>query len=184
MEQKEIMSLLARVRMGDDEAFSLLASRFAGMTEGLVRSFSRGLCDLDGSELSQEAQVALYRAAHAYKESDDVTFGLFARVCVRNALISHLRRRKLPAGVSLCSLDPLLPLEEREPVAPLLEAEQLAILVAKMVGALSDYEQSVFALLVEGEETAFIADALGKSEKSVKNAVFRVQTKLRALLGN
>ena len=183
MEQKELMSLLARVRMGEDEAFSLLASRFAGMTEGLVRSFSRGLCEADGRELSQEAQVALYRAAHAYKASDAVTFGLYARVCVRNALISYLRRRKLPDGVSLCSFDPLLPLEEREPVAPLLEAEQLAALVAGAMRALSPYEQSVFTLLVEGEEIPSIAERLGKSEKSVKNAVFRVQTKLRALLG-
>ena len=183
MEQKELMSLLARVRMGEDEAFSLLASRFAGMTEGLVRSFSRGLCEADGSELSQEAQVALYRAAHAYKESEAVTFGLYARVCVRNALISYLRRRKLPEGVSLCSLDPLLPLEGGEPVLPLLEAEQLALLVAQAMKKLSQYEQSVFTLLLEGDSPSCIAKTLGKSEKSVQNAVFRVQTKLRALLG-
>ena len=183
MEQMELVSLLARVRMGEDEAFSLLASRFSGMTEGLVRSFSRGLCEADGCELAQEAQVALYRAAHAYKESEAVTFGLYARVCVRNALISYLRRRKLPDGVSLCSLDPLLPLEEREPVAPLLEAEQLAALVANAMRELSEYEQGVFASLVEGEECSDIAVRLGKSEKSVKNAIFRVQTKLRVLLG-
>ena len=183
MEQKELVSLLARVRTGEDEAFSLLASRFAGMTEGLARSFSRGLCEADGRELLQEAQLALYRAAHTYRDSDAVTFGLYARICVRNALISYLRRLRLPSGVSLCSFDPLLPLEEREPVAPLLEAEQVAHLVANAMKALSAYEQSVFTLLVEGEEIPSIADALGKSEKSVKNAVFRVQTKLRALLG-
>ena len=183
MAQMELMSLLSRVRAGEDEAFSLLASRFSGMTETLVRSFSRGLCEADGSELSQEARVALYRAAHAYKESEAVTFGLYARVCVRNALISYLRRRRLPDGVSVCSLDPLLPVEEEDPVAPLLEEERVATLVAHAMEALSPYEQSVFALLVEGQEASHIAERLGKSEKSVQNAVFRVQTKLRALLG-
>ena len=182
MEQIELLPLLARVRDGEDEAFSLLASHFCGMTEGLARAFSSGLCEADGRELSQEARLALYRAACTYKPSNEVTFGLYARICVRNALISFLRRRAVPKGVSFCSLDALFLPDEREPIGTLVEAEQLAELTARIAGVLSPYEQSVFALLVEGEKNGKIAEMLGKTEKSVANAVFRIQAKLRELL--
>lgn len=182
MEQKELLSVLMRIRDGEDEAFALLASRFCGMTEGLVRTFSAGLCEADVTELSQEARLALYRAACTYKPSECVTFGLYARVCVRNALISFLRRHALPEGITLCGLDALLLSEEREPVGSLLEEEQLAELMSRIVALLSPYEQSVFVLLAEGMKNGEIAEKLGKSEKSVANAVFRMQAKLRAQL--
>ena len=153
------------------------------MTEGLVRAFSSGLCEADSGELSQEARFALYRAACTYKSSEAVTFGLYARICVRNALISFLRRRALPAGVSLCSMDALLLPDERDPVGALVEAESLSELTEEIKAALSSYEHRVFELLVTGEKTAAIAETLGKSEKSVSNAVFRIQTKLRRALG-
>lgn len=182
MEQTELLSLLTRVRGGEDEAFALLASRFSGMTEGLVRTFSQGLCEADDRELSQEARLALYRAARSYKPSEEVTFGLYARICVRNALISFLRRRAVPEGVSFCSLDELLLLDEREPIGILVEEEQLAELTARIAAVLSPYEQGVFAFLVEGERSGKIAEVLGRDEKSVANAVFRIQAKLKALL--
>ena len=182
MEQKELLSLLMRIRGEDNEAFALLSAQFCGMTEGLVRTFSVGLCEADGRELAQEARLALYRAACTYQDSASVTFGLYARICVRNALISFLRRRKVPEGVSFCDLDELLPSDEQGPLDSLVEAERLAELTAKIAAGLSPYEQSVFVLMVEGEEDGKIAEALGKSEKSVANAVFRIRSKLRALL--
>ena len=182
MEQKELSSLLARVRDGENEAFALLMSRFCGMTEGLVGTFSVGLCAADRAELSQEASCALYRAACTYRDSVAVTFGLYARICVRNALISSLRRRKALECVSFCELDELLPSDEQGPLDSLMAVERLAELSEKIAKGLSPYEQSVFALMVEGEENGKIAEMLGESKKSVANAVFRIRTKLRALL--
>lgn len=184
MEREELMPLLLRVRGGDDEAFSLLARRFAGMTEGLVRAFTDAARESDVGELSQEARLALYRAACTYDNSPAVTFGLYARICVRNALISYRRRCAIPAGVSLCSIDSLLLPDEREPVGTLVEAERLAELTEAIGKILSSYEARVLALLIEGEKNAEIAKAVGKSEKSVGNAVFRIQSKLRKMLGN
>ena len=63
-----------------------------------------------------------------------------------------------------------------------MEEEQLAELTARIAGVLSPYEESVFSLLVAGEKSGEIAEHLGKSEKSVSNAVFRIQAKLRTLL--
>lgn len=183
MNKEEQLPLLLRIREGDDEAFSLLAQQFSAMTDGVVRAFSDGFCEADQRELTQEARLALYRAARTYRESPVVTFGLYARICVRNALISF-RRRATPAGITLCSIDTLLLPDEREPVGTLMEAERLAELMTEIGKLLSPYEARVFAHLIEGEKNAAIAKSLGKSEKSVANAVFRIQSKLRSLLGD
>ena len=183
MEQKELFSLLARVRAGEDGAFSTLSEHFCGLTQGLVRRFKGDLCEADTNELLQEAHLALYRAACTYQENKDVTFGLYARVCVRNALVSFLRtRREAPKGVSFCDIDTILLSDEREPVGSLMEEERLVQITAVIAKVLSPYEHRVFEGLLAGEEIAEIAEKLGKSEKSVSNAVFRMQVKLRGAL--
>ena len=183
MEQKELIELLERIRSGNDEAFSRLCDGFCGMTEGLVSKFSAGFCAADRSELLQEARLALYRAACSYRRTENVTFGLYARVCVRNALVSFARQQKAQKGLPLGNMDELLLSEEREPVEPLVEAERLAELTERMGRVLSAYEMQVFSLLVDGQTNAEIAKALGKGEKSVANTVFRIKTKLRTALG-
>lgn len=183
MEQKEVLLLLPRIRQGESEAFALLTDRFDGMMQKLVRAFSVGRCEADSAELLQEARLALYRAACTYRDAGGVTFGLYARVCVRNALISFLRRQALPSGVSLCDIDALLLSDEREPLGSLVEEERLSELMEMTERLLSSYEKQVFARLIDGEKPALIAEGLGKSEKSVANAVFRIQTKLRDALG-
>ncbi len=183
MEQKDLLPLLSRVRGGDSDAFVLLSELFDGMTGKLVRSFSAGRCEADRAELQQEARLALYRAACSYRDTEHVTFGLYAGVCVRNALVSYCRRNSVPSGVSFCDIDALLLPDEREPADPLLETERLTEMVEMIGCVLSPYEKQVFIGLVDGEETAVIADTVGKSEKSVANAVFRIQSKLRRALG-
>ena len=183
MEQKDLLSLLSRIQGGDSDAFALLSEQFDGMMQGQVRAFSLGRCAADAAELLQEARIALYRAANTYRNTEHVTFGLYARICVRNALVSFCRRRALPSGVTICDIDELLLPDEREPVGTLVEAERLAELTEMMGRVLSPYEKQVFARLVDGDATSAIAEALGKSEKSVSNAVFRIQSKLREALG-
>ena len=54
---------------------------------------------------------------------------------------------------------------------------------AQLAQAIADGKAPVTACTAGGPEVANkIAEALGKSEKSVANAVFRIRTKLRALL--
>ena len=100
-EKKETEALLTATRNGDNAAFALLCEKYDRLLQSATNRFSEGLCESDAAEVRQEARIALFRAAQSYRCSSNVTFGLYARVCVRNALVSRYRKKK----AVLCSLD-------------------------------------------------------------------------------
>ena len=124
--QKEIEALLIRVREGEEDAFSLLCDRFSPMLSSLLSQFSGG--SAYEAEQAQEARIALYRAALTYASADGaVTFGLYARVCVRNALVSFLRaHHKNADAYSLDELGAGFWRDEKSPLDTLITAEAVA----------------------------------------------------------
>ena len=187
MEEKERTEvLLSEVRKGEDRAFSELCRRYGKLLDNAVARFSAGLCEADHAEVEQEAKIAFFRAAQEYRFSREVTFGLFARVCVRNALVTWCRKKD--RKVALVSLedhiDSLLGGSAEEPYAAVSAAESLADMYQRIASVLSPYERQVFNLHLEGESAARIGERLGKTEKSVYNATARTLAKLRAEFGN
>lgn len=74
-------------------AFVRLYERYLPLINRLVTQFSPNLaCAEDAADLRQEAALALYQAAMAYRlDQDEVAFGLFAKVCITNRMIDKLR---------------------------------------------------------------------------------------------
>lgn len=89
----ELRQLLLAVREGDQMAFVRLYERYLPLINRLVTQFSPNLaCAEDAADLRQEAALALYQAAMAYRlDQDEVAFGLFAKVCITNRMIDKLR---------------------------------------------------------------------------------------------
>ena len=100
--------LLARIRDGQDAgAFDRLCEKYSRLLDAMVRQFAPsmgiqddGTSDLLGigaEELRQDAAMVLYKAACTYVPDEDgkggdVSFGLYAKICIRNAMISQVRR--------------------------------------------------------------------------------------------
>jgi RNA polymerase sporulation-specific sigma factor len=178
--EQEITLLLAKASKGDSVAFEAISSLFAPMLRRVKKSFCQGLCAADCDEISAEAEIALFQAVRTYTEACGVTFGAYARVCVKNALISlHRKRNRVPAALPIEEW-PLL-WEEADSSALHLanEAAETVAALKEMKKLLSPYEQRVFDLYAEGNSISQIARELGKTEKSVSNAVFRLFQKLR-----
>ena len=182
-ERKETEDLLAAFRGGDSSAFALLCEKYDRLLQGATSRFSADLCETDAAEVRQEARIALFRAAQSYRPSADVTFGLYARVCVRNALISRYRKKKAVLCSLEDSIDGLLDACGEEPYEALSAAESLEEAYKRVASVLSPYERQVFDLYVEGERAASIGIRLGKTEKSVYNAISRTLSKLRVEFG-
>lgn len=189
--KRDVKELLLRIRQGSETEFTALAEQYAPLLDSMAGKYAAALGEDEKESIfpdfRQEAGLALYRASLTYDlEQTDVSFGLYAKVCVRNALVSSLRSmkkerrtngkafaRKLHEGKTAVSRDPL---------SRMISREETEILRGRMEAVLSRYEKRVFALYIAGKSIGEIAREEGKPVKSVNNAVYRIRTKLKGLL--
>ncbi|MBQ2718879.1 MAG: sigma-70 family RNA polymerase sigma factor [Clostridia bacterium] len=164
-------------RLGDPVAFSELLSVYRPL---VLSQTERYAALVDRDDLMQDASLALYRAALRYRGDAGTTFGAFARVCISHALISTLRKGS--ALTEAVSLPEELPFKGEEPVERLIERETVTDLYKLAEECLSDYENAVFLRYIHGYTPRAIAQEVGRSEKSVSNAIARMLKKLRARL--
>ncbi len=186
--------ILSSVRTDSDpeirsRAFGQLSEIYRPLLSSYVKRFSQSpFADL--SELEQEASIALYRAALTYEEDRHTTFGLYAGICIRNRLISCLRRESRMYGTG-DAVSGAIQAELRYPTAvdggsdP---GEQLAFrdmfreTFDRFLVSLTAMEKRVFTPYIRGASYKEIARILSISEKSVDNAVYRIRVKLRRAL--
>jgi RNA polymerase sporulation-specific sigma factor len=185
--------LLSLVADGDTLAEEALVIRYTPM----VYSFTR-TCYRDGWERAdfvQEGMLGLIKAIREYKENADTPFAAYASVCIRNELYAALRKalnsKNLPlAGyISLSSaegpaLAELLSDDSEEQFDKIINGDEAKRLIAALSRGLSPFEKKVLAAWLRGFDTKETSIALGKSQKSVDNAITRIRNKAKSLCGN
>jgi RNA polymerase sporulation-specific sigma factor len=182
---ENLASLLSDIRAGSDCAFARLAEHYDGLLRSRASAFARH--PQDAEDAYQEACLALHRAAMRYRLQEHVTFGLYAKICIDNALKTKYKREGQAgsglAGQEIC----LVPFEEGRFFAyfsdPVIEEEKVEELLSLIRSELSAYERQVFDLYIQNLSSAEIANRLSRDEKSIKNAISRLLSKLRKRLG-
>lgn len=177
--EKRLYDLLVAVKSGDSQAFSVLCENYQALVESMVQSFHESCSDADKDDLRQEATLALYKAAMKFDlEQDKVTFGLYAKICIRNRLISVRRKYKTQSKL----ISKRTPEESKASVKVASRTSRM-VLSEEALSLLSPFEKQVFALYAKKCSYSEIARALSRSEKSVENAIYRIKRKLRATRG-
>ena len=188
--EKSLMSashtgLLLLAKEGDEDAFARLVAEYKPMLDASLAPYRSELSDQDLEDLQQETLLAFHRAVQSYELLyGNVSFGLYAKICVGKAVISAVRRLKKNAGVVVISLEDLEPTEfiSGDPAASIIERENAAELRSFIRENLSKYENSVWWMHYSGMSIDEIAESLGSTKKSVSNALARIKRKLRSLL--
>ena len=179
-EKAEIGDLISECRKHNDEAFDELVRRYTPMMRKVIASFNM---QLDFDELFSEACIALHSAAQRFNvEQGDVTFGLYARICVRNRLVDMIRAAEILPDVTECDVEQISDDESLD--VGLVKRETIDTLLNSAKLLLSDYEYRVLILHIQGYKTAAIAKMLSRLPKSVDNAKSRLFRRLRAELGS
>ena len=178
------IELIRKAQAGDDTAFTELYAKYYGLIEARCRSFlSTHQLPFDPEELQSEAGLALWKAVLNYNLNEgDVTFGLYAQVCITNQLISYFRKQRQMIRIVHLDTSQMAEIpagEESDPARHVMEQEQYAMLQKLMERVLSKGEQEVWFRFVAGRTAAEIADELGFDKRSVENAIFRARRKLR-----
>lgn len=186
----EQAQLIKLAREGDQEAFTTLLAQYSPLIEGQMthlRSTVAPLSHEDEQDLRQEAYLAFYRAVLHYDSGQhEVRFGLYAKICIENALISAGRRMMKPTAESLDNrtLELLSGASGDDPTRHLREEEALHTLYGMIERTLSPYENAIWQRYVAGITAPEIAEQLGRDARSIHNAIYRIRRKLRAVISH
>ena len=146
----------------------------------------------DSEDLIQEGMFGLIRAIREYDGAKAASFRTFAEVCIRNRLISALRAASRDKHSPLNQSVPLdTPFFDgnsypfgalRAPPPPIrreliIDRDRVAEALESTRKQLSEFEAKILGLYLDGLSCQEIAKAVGKSPKSVDNAVQRVRRK-------
>ncbi len=182
--KEDIRALILAVRNGDQNAFDTLLSRYKPLIDASVaRFYSDEAFALYSEDLKQEASLVFYNSILAYDlDQNEVEFGLFAKICIYNALVSVLRSLKRRSAEPLAEIpESLFTVQDfDDPPSRLLERERLESLYAVIRKNLSDLEYTVWEYYMSGLSSTQIAKRLGTDAKSVNNAIYRIRKKLRS----
>lgn len=169
--------LTALVRTGDEQAMAVLAARFLDD----VKYHADCLADVtaENDDLVQEGMIGLMSAARSYSPDKNASFRTYANTCIRNQMISALRSGKKKHDT--VSLDDEKEIRDpaKTPEEHFDDEEYLAAFKALTQERLSQLENDVLKLYLEGNSYDQISESLNVSPKSVDNALQRIRKKLR-----
>lgn len=147
----------------------------------------------DSEDLIQEGMLGLLSAIRQYDTNSEASFRTFAEHCIKNRLRSAVRtaaRQKhipLNEGVSFETIlseesQNTMNISARSAEDIIITNEGIDRFYAAFSNGLSSLENRILSLYLEGLSYREISVKIGKSEKSVDNAVQRIRKKLAKLL--
>mgnify|MGYP001023165685 CR=1 FL=1 len=188
-------TILSSAQSGDNKQTEALIRQYRNVVEAIAAKYINSPLEYD--DIIQEGMIGLYNAIGHYDESMASSFMTYAAICINNKLISAVsadgRQKNAPLNgyVSIyssitdetgeeASLSDVLPdTENINPEAIILNEEQEKLTINRLLGKLSALEKEILSYYMEGMSYSEIAKLIGKTEKSVDNAIQRIRLKMR-----
>ena len=191
--------LLCDYKNGNQEIMDYLMVKYKSM----VRKKARAMYLLGGEneDLIQEGMIGLIKAVRDFDVTQKTSFSSFAELCVSRQMYSAIeasnRKKHLPLnsyvslyedseqvgeGRSLPLIDTIESSKENDPEVLYFGKEYTEAFAEQLKELLSPLENHVLYLHLIGTDYRTIAELLGKSPKSVDNALQRIKTKAQKIL--
>ena len=191
--------LLCDYKNGNQEIMDYLMVKYKSM----VRKKARAMYLLGGEneDLIQEGMIGLIKAVRDFDVTQKTSFSSFAELCVSRQMYSAIeasnRKKHLPLnsyvslyedseevgeGRSLPLIDTIESSKENDPEVLYFGKEYTEAFAEQLKELLSPLENHVLYLHLMGTDYRTIAELLGKSPKSVDNALQRIKTKAQQIL--
>ena len=191
--------LLCDYKDGNQEIMDYLMVKYKSM----VRKKARAMYLLGGEneDLIQEGMIGLIKAVRDFDVTQKTSFSSFAELCVSRQMYSAIeasnRKKHLPLnsyvslyedseqvgeGRSLPLIDTIESSKENDPEVLYFGKEYTEAFAEQLKELLSPLENHVLYLHLMGTDYRTIAELLGKSPKSVDNALQRIKTKAQKIL--
>lgn len=189
--------LIEKLRLGDKEITDYIMEKY----KGLVRQNAKAMYLLGGEndDLIQEGMIGLFKAVQDYNPEAGTSFYSFAQLCISRQIYTAMKAARRKKHIPLNSYVSLYAEEEnqegRMPLAETIEAgaesnpeeallgkEYARAFEEELKERLSKLENRVLYLHLLGMDYLTIADIIGKSPKTVDNALQRIKAKAKELV--
>ena len=162
--------LIVRLREGETEISDYLMEKY----KEFVRKKARAMFLIGGEtdDLIQEGMIGLFKAIQNYQADKETSFRTFARQ----------KHQPLNSYVSLSDENESDHLEgswSEDPEALIIDQESTRTLEREITKVLSPMENKVLDYYLRGYGYVKIAEIMGKTPKSIDNALQRIRGKIR-----
>ena len=172
--------LFERLRRGETEVTDFLLEKYKPVVKRQARTLY--LIGGENDDLIQEGMIGLYKAIRTYRP-DEGAFGNYAQVCVARQMYTAVqasgRKKHEPLNEYISLSEDLDLLLQESPESRVINQENLEKRYHLIDEQLSSMEKQVLKLYLEGDSYEEIAEKMGRSEKSVDNAIQRLKKKLK-----
>ncbi len=197
MEQYRNLSdeeLIAALRGGEKRLMDYILNKYKPLV--LRKANAMYLIGGDTEDLIQEGMIGLFKAIRDYREEKETSFFHFAELCINRQLYSAVeasnRKKHAPLNsyVSFYSqsgeegkpLAETLPTDDADnPEQLVIDQENVRLFLERARDSLSPMERVVLDESLAGLNYLQIAKKLGKSPKSIDNALSRIKAKIRQM---
>lgn len=184
--------LIEKLRQGEDDITDYILEKY----KPLVRKKTNAMYLIGGEteDLIQEGMIGLFKAIRDYKLDKDASFYHFAELCINRQLYSALeasnrkKHQPLNSYISLSEQEhpdavaaELLVDKESGPEQMVIEQEVWEEYKKRLAQKLSRMENQVLQYYLDGNHYIQIAEMMGKSPKSIDNALQRIRQKIRQM---
>ncbi|MCQ2492752.1 MAG: sigma-70 family RNA polymerase sigma factor [Lachnospiraceae bacterium] len=177
---EQVLSLISK---GEESAMDYLLGKYFAVVKRLVMNYY--MTGGEQEDLHQEGYIGLFKAIRSYDPKKNNRFYPYAKMCIESqiqtAVTASNRKKHAPLNLSV----PIEFSPEQEmatltgnPEKIFLDKEWEENAEKKMEEKLSPFEKTVVLLYLEGKTYAEIATEIGKTPKSIDNAISRVKKKL------
>ena len=192
IDDRESVELARKAVSGDPAAEEVLVTEYSRLVRACARPFF--LAGGDSEDLIQEGMLGLLSAVRTFDSGKGAKFSTYAEFCIKRRIYSAIRSA---SGYKHTPLNSYISLESqqldenntqsayllRDPEDFVIARESVGEVEKLLYGALSRFESSVLELYLEGMSYKDMAVRLGKTNKSIDNAVQRIRRKLAQILG-
>ena len=175
--------LIALHKQGDLRAFEVISKRYNSLLRTICRSYF--LLDGEWDDLFQEGFLGLLKAVNTFDESKATSFKTFAYTCISASVKTAVRRSLKKSNMILntaLSLQDAYFVETEDLEESVILSEHAKEIVDKIKRGLSPLENQVLHLWIGGLSYDESAQKLGKSKKTIDNAIQRIKKKVGVII--
>lgn len=183
---------IQEIKNGNIDAINKIMERYKSYVYLKAKPFF--LVGAEREDIIQEGMIGLFKAIKGYNFEKDVSFRIFADLCIRRQIMTAIkastRQKHIPLNSYLSLNKTAFDEEDDRTVIEMLDIDSvpdpLDTITTKetyqkigstMSEVLSDFEQKVFSEYINGESYADIAKKINSHPKAVDNAVQRIKKK-------